>query len=82
MASGDEQLSEVEKIVGKEDDDYGDDEDFEGDDLQSSDEVSILSVIGSSEISDDNQHGTVGSHGNDELISPATDSSMNTRSKT
>jgi len=49
MASGSEQLSVVEKIVG---DNYDDDEDFEGDDLQSSDEVRILSMIGSSAISD------------------------------
>jgi len=61
----------VEKIVGDEDDGYDDgyddNKDFEGDDLQFSDEVSILSVIGSSALSDNNQHGTAGSHGNDEL---------------
>ena len=78
MASRSEQLSVVEKIVGDEDDDY-DDEDFKGDDLQSSDEVSIVSVIGSSTIS---EHGTAGSHGNDELIAPETDSSLSTRSRT
>jgi len=42
MASSSEQLSVVEKIVGDKDDDYDEDEDFEGDNLQSSDEVSII----------------------------------------
>ena len=79
MASSSEQLSVVEKIVGDEDNDYDDDEDSE---LQSSDEVSIASVIESGVISDNNQHGTAGSHGNDELIAPAADSSLNTRSRT
>ena len=79
MASSSEQLSVVEKIVGDEDNDYDDDdEDSEGDELQSSDEVSIASVIESGVISDNNQHGTAGSHGNDELIAPAADSSLNT----
>ena len=82
MASSNEQLSAVEKIVGDEDNDYDDDEDSEGDELQSSDEVSIASVIESGVISDNNQHGTAGSHGNDELIAPAADSSLNTRSRT
>ena len=82
MASSSEQLSVVEKIVGDEDNDYDDDEDSEGDELQSSDEVSIASVIESGVISDNNQHGTAGSHGNDELIAPAADSSLNTRSRT
>ena len=82
MASSSKQLSVVEKIVGDEDNDYDDDEDSEGDELQSSDEVSIASVIESGVISDNNQHGTAGSHGNDELIAPAADSSLNTRSRT
>ena len=82
MASSSEQLSVVEKIVGDEDNDYDDDEDSEGDELQSSDEVSIASMIESGVISDNNQHGTAGSHGNDELIAPAADSSLNTRSRT
>ena len=60
MASSSEQLSVVEKIVGDEDNDYDDDEDSEGDELQSSDEVSIASVIESGVISDNNQHGTAG----------------------
>jgi len=75
MACRDEQLSMVEKIVGDKDDDYDDSKDFEGDELQPSNEVS---VIGSSTISNNNQHVTE-YHGNDELVAPVIDPSLNTR---